>query len=52
MFKHISATPALLMLHGQNSVADPKGVWGKDLCRQIEKNNSIENAQNALKAAR
>jgi nicotinamidase-related amidase len=43
---------ALLMLHWQNSVCDPKGVWGKNLCRQIEKNNAIKNAQSVLATAR
>ena len=44
-----SPESALLMLHWQNSVADPKGVWGKNLYPQIEKNNSIKNAQKVLK---
>ncbi|MBD3210574.1 isochorismatase family protein [Candidatus Micrarchaeota archaeon] len=43
---------ALLMLHWQNSVANPKGVWGKDLYPQVKKNNSIKYAKRALKAAR
>lgn len=43
---------ALLMLHWQNSVANPKGVWGKNLYPQVVKNNSIENAKKVLKAAR
>lgn len=43
---------ALLMLHWQNSVADPKGVWGKDLYPQIVKNDSIKHAQRVLEAAR
>jgi nicotinamidase-related amidase len=43
---------ALLMLHWQNSVANPKGVWGKNLYPQIVKNNSIENARAVLNAAR
>lgn len=43
---------ALLMLHWQNSVAHPKGVWGKMLYPQVKKNNSIENARKVLKAAR
>ena len=29
MSKRVSAEAALLMLHWQNSVCDPKGVWGK-----------------------
>jgi nicotinamidase-related amidase len=52
MSKQVSPQSALLMCHWQNSVADPKGVWGKNLYPQIEKNNSIKNAQNVLKAAR
>jgi nicotinamidase-related amidase len=52
MSKQVSPESALLMLHWQNSVADPKGVWGKSLYPQIMKNNSIENAQKVLKAAR
>jgi len=52
MSKRVSPESALLMLHWQNSVCDPKGVWGKDLHAQIEKNNSIKNAQKVLKAAR
>ena len=52
MSKQVSPKSALLMLHWQNSVADPKGVWGKNLYPQIEKNNSIKNAQSVLKAAR
>ncbi len=43
---------ALLMLHWQNSVADPRGVWGKMLFPQVKKNNSIANAKKALAAAR
>ena len=52
MSRQVFPESALLMLHWQNSVCDPKGVWGKNLCRQIEKNNAIKNAQNVLKAAR
>jgi len=52
MSKQVSPQSALLMCHWQNSVAHPKGVWGKNLYPQIEKNNSIKNAQNVLKAAR
>ena len=52
MSKQVLPDSALLMLHWQNSVADPKGVWGKNLHPQIEKNNSIKNAQKVLKAAR
>jgi len=40
------------MLHWQNSVCDPKGIWGKTLCHQIEKNNAIKNAQKVLTLAR
>ena len=52
MSKRISPDGALLMLHWQNSVCDPKGVWGKNLCRQIEKNGAIANAQKVLATAR
>ncbi len=52
MTKRVSPEAALLMLHWQNSVCDSKGVWGKNLCRQIEKNNAIKNAQNVLNIAR
>jgi nicotinamidase-related amidase len=52
MSKRVSAEAALLMLHWQNSVCDPKGVWGKNLCRQIEKNGAVANAQKALATAR
>ena len=52
MSKRVSAEAALLMLHWQNSVCDPKGVWGKNLCRQIEKNGAIGNAQRVLATAR
>jgi nicotinamidase-related amidase len=52
MSKRISPDAALLMLHWQNSVCDPKGVWGKNLCRQIEKNGAISNAQKVLATAR
>jgi nicotinamidase-related amidase len=52
MPKQVSPESALLMLHWQNSVAHPQGVWGKSLYPQIKKNNSIDNAQKVLKAAR
>ena len=52
MAKQVLPDSALLMLHWQNSVADPNGVWGKSLYPQIKKNNSIENAQKVLRAAR
>lgn len=52
MSRTVSPISALVMLHWQNSVADPNGVWGKNLYPQIVKNNSIRNAQNVLKAAR
>ena len=52
MSKRVSSEAALLMLHWQNSVCDPKGVWGKNLCRQIEKSDAIRNAQNVLNTAR
>jgi len=47
-----SDNAALLVLHWQNGVAHPDGVWGKDLYPQIEKGDSIENTQSALNAAR
>jgi nicotinamidase-related amidase len=52
MVKRVPPEAALLMLHWQNSVCDPRGVWGKNLCRQIEKNNAIRNAQSVLATAR
>jgi nicotinamidase-related amidase len=52
MAKRVSPESALLMLHWQNSVCDLKGIWGKNLCKQIEKNNAIKNAQSALATAR
>ena len=52
MVKRVPREAALLMLHWQNSVCDPRGVWGKNLCRQIEKNNAIRNAQSVLATAR
>ncbi len=52
MSRRVLADAALLMLHWQNSVCDPKGVWGKNLCRQIEKNGAIANAQKVLATAR
>jgi nicotinamidase-related amidase len=52
MSKRVSPESALLMLHWQNSVCDPRGVWGKNLCPQIEKNNAIKNAQKVLATAR
>ena len=52
MSKRVSPESALLMLHWQNSVCDPKGVWGRNLCSQIEKNNAIRNAQKVLATAR
>ena len=52
MSKQVSPHAALLMLHWQNSVADPNGVWGKSLYPQIVKNNSIVNAQKVLQAPR
>ena len=52
MARRVSPEAALLMLHWQNSVCDPKGVWGRNLCRQIEKNNAITNAQSVLATAR
>lgn len=52
MARRVSPEAALLMLHWQNSVCDPKGVWGKNLCRQIEKNGAVRNAQSVLSVAR
>ena len=52
MAKRVPPEAALLMLHWQNSVCDPKGVWGKNLCRQIEKNGAIKHAKNVLDIAR
>ena len=43
---------ALLVLHFQNGVAHPEGVWGKYLFPQVEKNGSVGNAKRALDAAR
>ena len=43
---------ALLVLHFQNGVAHPDGVWGKYLFPQVEKNGSVGNARRALDAAR
>ncbi len=43
---------AFLVLHYQNSVAHPRGCWGKNLHPQIAKNDSYENAQSALASAR
>jgi nicotinamidase-related amidase len=52
MTRRVSPEAALLTLHWQNSVCDPKGVWGKNLCGQIEKTNAIRNAQKVLATAR
>lgn len=52
MSKKVPINAALLMLHWQNSVADPKGIWGKSLYPQIKKNDSIKHAQAVLEAAR
>lgn len=43
---------AFLVLHFQNSVAHPEGVWGRNLHPQVKKNNSIENTRAALQRAR
>jgi nicotinamidase-related amidase len=43
---------AFLVLHFQNGVAHPNGVWGKNLYPQIQKNNSIENTRAAIERAR
>jgi nicotinamidase-related amidase len=52
MSQRVPPESALLMLHWQNSGCEPNGVWGKNLCRQIEKNNAVKNAQNVLSIAR
>ena len=43
---------AFLVLHYQNGVAHPDGVWGKNLFPQIEKNGATGNTIKALEAAR
>ena len=43
---------AFLVLHYQNGVAHPNGVWGKNLFPQVEKNGSTANTKKALEAAR
>ena len=43
---------AFLVLHFQNGVAHPNGVWGQKLHPQVQKNNSIENTRIALQRAR
>jgi nicotinamidase-related amidase len=43
---------AFLVLHFQNGVAHPDGVWGKYLFPQVEKNESVGNARRALDVAR
>ena len=43
---------AFLVLHFQNGVAHPDGVWGKNLFPQVRKNGSIGNTKKALAAAR
>ena len=43
---------AFLVLHFQNGVAHPDGVWGKYLFPQVEKNGSVGNAKRALDVAR
>ena len=43
---------AFLVLHFQNSVAHPDGVWGRNLHPQVRKNNAIENTRAALLRAR
>lgn len=43
---------AFLVLHFQNGVAHPNGVWGKNLHAQVQKNNSIENTRLAIQRAR
>ena len=43
---------AFLILHFQNSVAHPDGVWGRNLHPQLQKNGAVENTINALQRAR
>ena len=43
---------AFLVLHFQNGVAHPDGVWGKNLIPQVQKNGSVDNTIRALDAAR
>lgn len=43
---------ALLVLHYQNSVAHPDGIWGQNLFPQISKDGIYENARKALASAR
>ena len=43
---------AFLVLHFQNGVAHPDGVWGKNLYPQVVKNGSIGNTKKVLEAAR
>ena len=43
---------AFLVLHFQNGVAHPDGVWGKYLFPQVEENGSVGNARRALDTAR
>ena len=43
---------AFLVLHYQNGVAHPKGVWGKNLFPQIEKSGATPKTRKALEAAR
>ena len=43
---------AFLVLHFQNGVAHPDGVWGKNLFPQVQKNGSVDNTILALDAAR
>jgi Isochorismatase family len=49
MVRRVPPEAALL---GRIAFAIQKGVWGKNLCRQIEKNNAIRNAQGVLATAR
>ncbi len=43
---------AFLVLHFQNGVAHPDGVWGRNLFPQIRRNGAVANTQKALAAAR
>ncbi|WP_170481214.1 cysteine hydrolase family protein [Ruegeria arenilitoris] len=43
---------AFLVLHYQNSVAHPNGIWGSELFSQISKDETYTNAKHALETAR
>jgi hypothetical protein len=47
MAKRVAPDAALLMLHWQNSVCDPKGVWGKNPDRKEQRRQECaERARN------